>query len=81
MVLIRGVMSKFPCPICLVPCEQLSKMAVSGQYKQCTSSMVVQILRTAREQQRADEKEAILMDYGLQDVDVSKLLICLFAFH
>ncbi|KAI9464204.1 hypothetical protein HD554DRAFT_2026564 [Boletus coccyginus] len=73
MALIRGVKSKFPCPVCLVPREQLSKLAPTstGQYERRTSNNVIQTLQTARGQQRANEKEAILMNQGLRDVDNS----------
>lgn len=81
MALIHGVRSKFSCPICLVPHEQLSKTALSGQYEWCTRSMVVQILQTAQEQQYGNEKEVILMDYRLWDVEASNSLACLFSPH
>ena len=39
------------------------------------SNNVIQMLQTARGQQRADEKEAILMNQGLQDVDVCRFYL------
>ena len=69
MALIRGAMSKFPCPICLIPREQIPKF--TGPYELHMSENVAVTLEKARSQQRADEKEAILMAQGLRDVDVS----------
>ncbi|KIJ61765.1 hypothetical protein HYDPIDRAFT_176905 [Hydnomerulius pinastri MD-312] len=71
MTLIRGVMSKFPCPVCLIPREELSKSALSGPFERRTRENVIKTLKEAREQHRADEKEAILIAQGLCDVDNS----------
>ena len=69
MALIRGAMSNFPCPICLIPREQISKFP--NPYPLRTSANVAATLEKARSQQYAEEKESILAAEGLRDVDVS----------
>ena len=68
MVLIHGVMSHFPCPKCLIPRGKISQFP--GPCELCTSENVARTLENARSQRRADEKEAILIQQGLRDVDV-----------
>lgn len=72
MALIRGVMSNFPCPICLIPREQISKFPDPYPLRMCEN--VLATLEKARSQQSADEKEAILAAEGLRDVDISSWL-------
>ncbi|KAF8833931.1 hypothetical protein BDN67DRAFT_992758 [Paxillus ammoniavirescens] len=71
MTLIHGVMSKFPCPVCLIPREELSKSALSGLFERRMHDNVIKTLNEAREQDRADQKEVILIARGLRDVDNS----------
>ena len=72
MALIRGVMSNFPCPICLIPREQISNFP--DPYPLRTRENVVATLEKARSQQSAEEKEAILAAEGLRNIDVSNWL-------
>jgi len=69
MALIRGVMSNFPCPICLIPREEISKFP--NPYPLRTSDDVAATLEKARSKQLAEEKERVLAAEGLRDVDVS----------
>ena len=69
MALIQGVMSNFPCPVCLIPREQISKFP--DPYPLRTSENVAATLEKARCQQLAEDKECILAAEGLRDVDVS----------
>ena len=69
MALICGVMSNFPCPICLIPREEISKFP--NLYPLHTSDNVAATSEKARSQQLAEEKERILAAEGLRDVDVS----------
>lgn len=68
MALIRGLQSKFPCPICLIPKDQLSKLQVyPAQYP--TQSQA--IVSSARDASNVEECERILKEYSLHNVDVS----------
>ncbi|KIJ07425.1 hypothetical protein PAXINDRAFT_164593 [Paxillus involutus ATCC 200175] len=69
MTLIRGVRSKFPCPVCLIPREEILNAAISGPYERRKRENVVKTLEEARSQERADEKEVVLRAQGLRDVD------------
>ena len=68
MALIRGVMSNFLCPKCLIPRGKTSDFSEPCELR--TSENVARTLENARSQRRADEKEAILIQEGLCDVDV-----------
>ena len=68
MVLIHGVMSNFPCPKCLIPKGMISEFP--GPCELRTSENVARMLENARSQRQADEKEAILIQEGLRDVNV-----------
>ncbi|KAG2143770.1 uncharacterized protein EDB93DRAFT_1241355 [Suillus bovinus] len=69
MVLTRGVRALWPCPICLVPHDKLSDM--SHCYPRRTSRESQAILATARERETAEEREEVLKEYGLCDVQNS----------
>ncbi|KAI6143304.1 hypothetical protein BKA82DRAFT_4331247 [Pisolithus tinctorius] len=58
MALMHGVMSNYPCPICLIPCEEISKFPTDCEC--CTSENVFKTLQEACSQNRADHKEQIL---------------------
>ncbi|KAG2355123.1 hypothetical protein BDR07DRAFT_1453876 [Suillus spraguei] len=66
MSLIRGTKCKFPCPVCLIPREELGNVLTS--YPLRTSASMQATLREARNFIRQD-KEKVLMSRGLQDVD------------
>lgn len=71
MALIRGLQSKFPCPICLVPKDQLSKLQAYPARHPAQSQTVVS---SARDASTVKEQEKILKEYSLRNVDVSYLL-------
>jgi hypothetical protein len=68
MALIWGINSHFPCPVCLVPAENLSDLSLSFSLHTMETMRVV--YETANEADSAAEKEAILKEYGLRDVKV-----------
>ncbi|KAH7919486.1 hypothetical protein BV22DRAFT_1075186 [Leucogyrophana mollusca] len=67
MTLIRGLRSNFPCPVCLIPREELSSMART--YPLRTRADTQALVTSAREQERAEDKEKILKSQALRDVD------------
>lgn len=77
MALIRGLQSKFPCPICLIPKDQLSKLQVYPAQYPAQSQAIVS---SARDASNAKERERILKEYSLRDVDVSYSLVFIFKF-
>jgi hypothetical protein len=71
MSLIRGVKSLWPCPICLVPRDELSD--TSKTYARRTSQQSQAVVIAARKKETAEEKEVVLKEYGLRDVTVRLL--------
>ncbi|KAG2126460.1 hypothetical protein BD769DRAFT_1652763 [Suillus cothurnatus] len=69
MALIRGLMGKFPCPICLVPREELSK--ISNVHRLRTSVDAKALRAQARESTTLEVREQILSSESLRDVDNS----------
>ncbi|KAG1840105.1 hypothetical protein C8R48DRAFT_621151 [Suillus tomentosus] len=69
MALICGLMGKFPCPICLVPCDELSK--TSNIYPLRTSAGAKALRVQARESTTLEAREQILSSESLRDVDNS----------
>ncbi|KAG2093553.1 hypothetical protein BD769DRAFT_1615706 [Suillus cothurnatus] len=69
MALIRGLMGKFPCPICLVPREELSK--ISNVHRLRTSVDAKALRARARESTTLEVREQILSSESLRDVDNS----------
>ncbi|KAI5992667.1 hypothetical protein EDD15DRAFT_2388187 [Pisolithus albus] len=67
MALVRGVKSNFPCPVCLIPRDDISKFP--AQCKLRTSAGVIKVLQEARSQETTEKREQILMQQGLRDVD------------
>lgn len=72
MALIRGLKSKFPCPVCLVPKDQLAQFRIHMSRHTTQSQHVV---LTARAERTVEAKEAKLKEYSLRDVDVSLLTL------
>ncbi|KAG1738384.1 uncharacterized protein EDB91DRAFT_1237752 [Suillus paluster] len=66
MSLTRGVRALWPCPVCLVPHDELSD--TSHCYPRRTSCDLQAILATARVKDTAEEREETLKDYGLHDI-------------
>jgi hypothetical protein len=75
MTLICGMMCKFPCPVCLIPREELGNVLTS--YPLRTSMSTQATLSEARSLAQQADKEKVLMSQSLQDVDVSFLLLYL----
>ena len=75
--LIRGAKGKFPCPICLVPLEELSNLA--KDFKLRTTQDMKEIYETAQTL-NATSSEALLKVNGLCDVKVCVSLVikCIF---
>jgi hypothetical protein len=68
MTLIRGVQGLYPCPVCLVPWDQLSDLSVRHVLR--TAEQTQGILREADAAQTRGAAEELLKDYGLRDVKV-----------
>ncbi|KAG0707969.1 hypothetical protein DFH29DRAFT_979579 [Suillus ampliporus] len=73
MLLIQGVRSLWPCPICLVPRDALSD--ASKRYPLRTSKGSQAIVNLAQTKHTLEEREKTLKEYGLCDVDNSLWLI------
>ena len=68
MALIRGVNSHYPCPICLIPSEELSDL--SKIYPLRTTEKMKEVYKMAQEAETMAGKEVILKEYGLRNVEV-----------
>jgi hypothetical protein len=77
MALIRGLQSKFPCPICLIPKDQLSKLQVYPARYPAQSQAIVS---SARDASNVKERERILKEYSLRNVDVSYFISVYLSF-
>ncbi|KAG1747038.1 uncharacterized protein EDB91DRAFT_1235854 [Suillus paluster] len=69
MALIHGLMGKFPCPVCLVPRDELSNTLKVFPLHTCTETKA--LLARARESSTLDAREQILSSQSLHDVDSS----------
>ncbi|KAH7906115.1 hypothetical protein BJ138DRAFT_1223855 [Hygrophoropsis aurantiaca] len=67
MALIRGLRSKFPCPVCLIPRDELSSMLVT--YPLRSSAETQATIASARAQRTMEAKEDKLKSQALRDVD------------
>ena len=68
MALIRGINSHYPCPICLVPAKDLSDL--SKIYPLRTTEKMKEVYETAQGAGTIAEKEVMLKEYGLRNVEV-----------
>ncbi|KAG1804751.1 uncharacterized protein HD556DRAFT_1532868 [Suillus plorans] len=66
MSLTRGVMSLWPCPICLIPRDEL--WDTSQRYPRRITNTSREIVLAAREKDTYEELEELLKRYGLRDV-------------
>lgn len=73
MALTRGQNSNHPCPVCLVPKEELT--TYSQQYEIRTTQSMKNAVMTARAQKTQKLREEVLMRLGLRDADVSTTII------
>ncbi|KAG1738055.1 hypothetical protein EDD22DRAFT_982336 [Suillus occidentalis] len=67
MALIRGLMGKFPCPVCLIPREELSKGL--NTYRLRSSGDAKALRAWARDSMTAEVREQVLSSESLRDVD------------
>ena len=70
MALTRGAKCKFPCPVCLVPREELHKGAV---YARRTTQTMKEVYNRAKDMSKAEE-EQLLKSFGLRGIEVSGML-------
>ncbi|KAG2120420.1 uncharacterized protein F5147DRAFT_785151 [Suillus discolor] len=68
MSLTRGMMSNFPCPICLIPKDRLSSV-MPHNYILRTCQAMNDLLIKARAERRKGQREAILKGQSIRDVD------------
>jgi hypothetical protein len=73
----KSSQGNFPCPMCLVPKEELSQLerAMNGEYEARRVNHMRMIYMGAQRRRTATSTSADLRDYGLQDVDVSLSII------
>jgi hypothetical protein len=69
MSLTRGMMSNFPCPICLIPEDKLSSV-MPHNYALHTCQATNDLLIKARAECCKGQQEAILKGQSIRDVDV-----------
>ncbi|KAJ7078038.1 hypothetical protein B0H15DRAFT_789221 [Mycena belliarum] len=67
MALIRGLQGLYPCPICFVPWNEQSDL--STEHPRRTGLESQQILEEARAKRTVTEREELLKQNGLRDVD------------
>jgi hypothetical protein len=72
MALIRGLTSMYPCPICYVPWQEQSDL--STEHPQRVGQDSEQLIQEARAMRTAAEREELLKDHGLRDVEVSQFM-------
>jgi len=68
MALIRGVKANYPCPVCLVPKEELSNLSKTYELR-TTAGM--QGIWSAAQEMNATQREQHLREHGLRDVQVA----------
>lgn len=69
ITLIRGLNSKFPCPVCLVPGDELTNLSTNFPLR--TTSEMRQIYESSLDPDlSAAQREEILKSYGLRGVEV-----------
>lgn len=69
MALIRGGMGSFPCPICLVPKDELGKP--DADYERRTGAKAQEIYDHAMSEKLLKNREARLREWSLRPVQVS----------
>lgn len=71
MALIRGVKGLFPCPICLVPQDQLSDLSETFPLR--TQQESEALFHNAQEMRTQEEKEKLMKSQSLRMVEVCYL--------
>ena len=69
MALIRGSRSKRLCPICLVAADELADITKTSTLRMAADSQ--RLVQQARGVQRLSERDKMLSQHGIRDVDVS----------
>jgi hypothetical protein len=77
MSLIRGTKSKWPCPICLVKSDELVDITRTWPLRSADQNQ--NLVQRARNLQRATDREKLLSEFGIRDVDVSHIQLCVHA--
>ena len=72
MALIRGRRGGFPCPICLVPRDEMCTGVVGDL---CTTKSMEELYKIASEMDTAEEREALLKGYSARYIKVCKVCI------
>ncbi|KAJ7922455.1 hypothetical protein B0H13DRAFT_2230481 [Mycena leptocephala] len=67
MALIRGLTSMYPCPICFVPWQEQSDLSI--EHPQRVAEDSERLIQEARVLRTAAEREELLKDNGLRDVE------------
>lgn len=70
MALTRGPNSNFPCPVCLVPKEEIHKGVV---YTLRTTKTMEGVYYQAEKMNTAEESEKLLKSYGLRKIEVCRV--------
>lgn len=68
MALTRGVNASYPCPICLVPKEEIPHLSISHQLRTAKN---MQAIWNEASELNATDKEKLLKSFGLRDVEVT----------
>ncbi|KAG2117138.1 uncharacterized protein F5147DRAFT_811351, partial [Suillus discolor] len=79
MSLTRGIKSLWPCPVCLVPHDDL--LDTLKAYPRRTSDQSQNVLQVARGKQTAEERDDMLKQYGLRDVQNAFWIVALTCVH
>ncbi|KAG1886896.1 uncharacterized protein F5891DRAFT_1200395 [Suillus fuscotomentosus] len=79
MSLTRGIKSLWPCPVCLVPHDNL--LDALKTYPRQTSDQSQNILQVAWGKQTAEERDDTLKQYGLRDVQNTFWIVALTCVH
>jgi hypothetical protein len=69
MALIRGLNAMYPCPICYVPWQEQSDLSTENPHRVAQDSE--RLIQEARALRTAAEREELLKDNGLRDIEVS----------
>lgn len=73
MALIRGFGSYAPCPVCLIPGDQLANLSINFPLR--TKESMIKYYQDAQDPDlNASEREQILKGIGLRDVEVHRLV-------
>ncbi|KAG1771613.1 hypothetical protein EV702DRAFT_1181456 [Suillus placidus] len=79
MSLTRGIKSLWPCPVCLVPHDDL--LDTLKTYPRRTSDQSQNVVKSARDKETAEEREDMLKQYGLRDVMNTFWIVMIICVH